>query len=527
MPKTSRRSRKNSRNKKSTKSSRRSNRTKKSSKKIQKRKSNFYKLAAVGALTAVGVGSAYAYKKYRDSHYKIEVMADVEGCWNKIVSFMEKSDIFTLKNGDKITKDNFKPDDYKNIKMKGNCKFVCMGDTIDNGPNNMAILKFLRHLKTEYGNRIVFILGNRDINKLRLLFELEEAKDGKFWIRSGLEKFVPGFNKVVTKDDGTTVEPIKSEIEKLTSVPQRLKYLFNNTFGIRDNFKNMKTELGSNSDEDVVKAYLNLLGPKGDLSFYLLNGNLVYYDEKTRSIYVHGSVNCTNFLLDYVKKDQIKDFYKWKDNLNKWAHKLISDTITRKITNEEEIEELLNYQEPVNTEGADNIRSVVHARPWVLSEDYKKYPLGLASPVGSPFSETCREGLSRYVDIMVISHSPVGQIPIIIKDNPRTKNDKLLTIVACDTTQAGRIGNITISSNKVSIKANYESGLPEIDTACYEKDPKKMFYEYEYSTDDPLVGTVTSDNRLVLLKDPNGSSYLTVQWGNDRFHKPTYEFKSI
>ena len=80
MPETNHRqnSKSSRRSKKNSKSSRRSNKTKKSSKKIRRRKSNFYKSAAVGALAAVGAvgalaavgaGSAYAYKKYREYKY--------------------------------------------------------------------------------------------------------------------------------------------------------------------------------------------------------------------------------------------------------------------------------------------------------------------------------------------------------------------------------------------------------------------------------------------------------------------------
>ncbi len=122
--------------KKQSKVSRRSTKKTKTRRRSRKLLKSALGLGALGTLGALGLGMKYYY----DKQFIIEVMPDVEGCWNKVISFMSKSSIFTV-NGKSITYENFAPENYKQIRMRSNCKFVCLGDTIDNGPNNFAFIK--------------------------------------------------------------------------------------------------------------------------------------------------------------------------------------------------------------------------------------------------------------------------------------------------------------------------------------------------------------------------------------------------
>lgn len=52
--------------------------------------------------------------------------------------------------------------------LRDGCHFVFGGDVCDRGNGDIRILQDLIHLKQKYPDRVHFIMGNRDVNKLRL-----------------------------------------------------------------------------------------------------------------------------------------------------------------------------------------------------------------------------------------------------------------------------------------------------------------------------------------------------------------------
>lgn len=81
---------------------------------------------------------------------------DVEGnldFWNKYVCHSK------VLSRDSIT---------GNLILHEQCMFVYGGDTCDRGCGDLQVLKDLIYLKETYPGQVYLIMGNRDINKLRL-----------------------------------------------------------------------------------------------------------------------------------------------------------------------------------------------------------------------------------------------------------------------------------------------------------------------------------------------------------------------
>lgn len=72
------------------------------------------------------------------------------------------------------------------LELKRGCHFVHGGDVCDRGEGDMRILEDLITLKRKYPENVHFILGNRDVNKLRLPVALHETvlqyRPGAYWV---------------------------------------------------------------------------------------------------------------------------------------------------------------------------------------------------------------------------------------------------------------------------------------------------------------------------------------------------------
>lgn len=410
----------------------------------------------------------------------IEIMPDVEGCWNKIVSFMKKSSIFNI-NGKQID-DTLSPEQYNQITMIPNSYFVCLGDTIDNGPNNLSILRLLRHLKLKYNKRVIFIIGNRDINKIRLKFELEKQRTG--------------INRLT-----------KSEYPINESKVNKLKWILTNTMGCPNTFEYFKQELNTNDDNIVLDKFIEILeipenhdSDRGLLLFYLYHANLVYYNKSTKSIYMHGGLNCKNYLT--LRSKKFKNLKEWIFNLNKWYHDLLRKAYIQNI-DESEIEELLLYQDErdyTKKDGYGGIYSVVISRPW------KTPPITNGSIGSSLIEEGCFDSIYKDIRYIFTGHTPVGQLPVIYK---LFKNRKKITFIFGDTTYSGKIANIKFINGHVYIKADYLNNH-KLDSTCSKE---SVDYIIEYSSKDKNIGT-EKDGKFILAK--NGTEYIYGQWDLNR-----------
>lgn len=86
-----------------------------------------------------------------------------------------------------IEQDKANPRGRPCIFLKDDCELVYGGDVCDRGKGDITITKELLSLKEKYPSRVHFIMGNRDVNKLRLPFELTDGARSvaprAFWLK--------------------------------------------------------------------------------------------------------------------------------------------------------------------------------------------------------------------------------------------------------------------------------------------------------------------------------------------------------
>ena len=85
-------------------------------------------------------------------------LTDVEGQWEKLATFCAENRLVALEGDDLVLADD--------------ATFVFGGDAVDRGPHGRRTVACLTRAKRRYGDRVVLLAGNRDINKLRLAREL-------------------------------------------------------------------------------------------------------------------------------------------------------------------------------------------------------------------------------------------------------------------------------------------------------------------------------------------------------------------
>jgi hypothetical protein len=192
---------------------------------------------------------------------------------------------------------------FRRLVLRPDSHFVYGGDTVDKGPGDIRLVRALVSLKRRHPDRVDLLVGNRDLNKLRLSSELSEADLARdvgeirrpFWnarstsLREHLEERRAG-------TPGASATEVNTRAE-------RLQYLLQHTLGCPDTFEFRRAEVraltrvhgryppdpdthdvtpmhdaaGSSlapssvevTDEEVVDSFLYEIGPEGSLRQYL------------------------------------------------------------------------------------------------------------------------------------------------------------------------------------------------------------------------------------------------------------------
>lgn len=294
-------------------------------------------------------------------------LTDVEGHWQKLEDFARDNPALRLE-GDRLV-------------LADGARFVFGGDAIDRGPWSRRVVAALLDAKERYGDRVILLAGNRDINKMRLVRELAGHP------------------------------PPRTPMDVLDAgLPRLLAWIFANTMGAKNAFEMRKIELaatsgGPASDEDVVATFLEDLAPDGALSRYLAACQLAYRHGPT--LFVHGAVTAENLGVVPGEPRRLPTAAEWIASLNAFHDAEVTAFRERRLDAHGEPlwSRLVAYQAP--TAGTRlNQASVVYGRP--------------ADPLGNPMlppigviEALAREGIQR----VVVGHTPSGDTPSLLRDD--------------------------------------------------------------------------------------------------------------
>jgi hypothetical protein len=296
--------------------------------------------------------------------YPVAYLTDVEGIWEKLASFCQDNPHVSLEAGDRL-------------RVRPGATFVYGGDAVDRGGAGRRVLRTLLEAWRRQPSQVVLLAGNRDINKLRLLREL----------------------------NGYPLPRTPAEV-RAAPRPVLLRWIFENSMGAREAFAFRQAELASTgtpvSDEDVVDSFLEDLAPGGLLRDYLAACRLVHRIGNT--LFVHGGVH-EHSLGRVPSRKPVEGVDAWAEALNHWYAEQIEAFVEQRFDREgvPAWEPLIAYQAPAPGKRV-NTASVVYGR----MADENNHP---TLPSEALTATLVDAGIHR----LVVGHTPSGDSPSVVR----------------------------------------------------------------------------------------------------------------
>jgi hypothetical protein len=215
----------------------------------------------------------------------ITYLTDVEGDAAYLDRYVENSRVLRF-SADSVSAPSSKSEKPEQQYPQGlidftsdNAILIFGGDIWDKGGSDLYVIRQLLSLKNRYPDRVHFILGNRDINKMRLWQEIQCDTHGGVWWRP---EWKP---------------------DPSWSSSRRLQWILANTMGSPKAFEHRRNELQREqqqqsssssgattiSDEQVLQSYLDSCHAlDGEMGEYLSHGQLIL--SIGQLLVVHGAL---------------------------------------------------------------------------------------------------------------------------------------------------------------------------------------------------------------------------------------------
>jgi hypothetical protein len=221
----------------------------------------------------------------------ITYMTDVEGDKAYLDRYVELSKVLEF-----ISCDDG-PYRHQITFSQDNSMLIFGGDLWDKGGFDLYVARQLLSLKERFPDRVWFVCGNRDINKMRILQEIGISGDvpehpGIMWIH--------GTGKIGDPQLG---------LLSLNDPVERLQWILGKTMGSPDAFALRKQELEWENygkevtDMDVVESYRQSCHPSGEMGQFLKHSHLAF--KIGPIMVVHGSLPMTEDVMQHASSSGV------------------------------------------------------------------------------------------------------------------------------------------------------------------------------------------------------------------------------
>lgn len=198
----------------------------------------------------------------------ISFLTDVEGDGLYFDRFVQNSKVLEFKPRPPC----FKADEYfpysHELAFKEDGKLVYGGDVCDKGGQDLYVLRQLIKLKERHPTRVHLLLGNRDINKLRMIDELQpKPHKGVYWLRQR----APDRNDAPLETakrlewmlSNTMGSPNAFELRRKELTREKYANLNKVPVPFDANIEEISEEVGTVTDDEVAKSYIEVCSPSG------------------------------------------------------------------------------------------------------------------------------------------------------------------------------------------------------------------------------------------------------------------------
>ncbi|GLD92881.1 hypothetical protein PINS_up001460 [Pythium insidiosum] len=419
----------------------------------------------------------------------------------------------------------------RQLALRDDALLVFGGDAGDKGDDTLHCYRELVRLKRQHPDRVVLLVGNRDVNKLRFTSELHDSEmdlhtmareiyDGPVWVPRDRRTTLPQY--LETLADGGDLKHVNTKVN-------RLQWMLEHTMGCQGEFERRRRELQAQSqapspsvsDDDVLASFIDSVArPDGVLREYLELGALAFLSHDT--LFLHGGVvtrvddsdgRVTAGALGRVPgvTHAFPNVREWVDALNAWYHRELEGWRQQPTWSADRSTRggnaLLEYVLPSHRESVVMGRHLDRAgMPVVLPRDAVEW--------------LSASGVRR----LLIGHTPHGNCPTVVKQPaPDGQCPLFEEVVMGDTSYS----DMTASDNRgiAASEIVVSPGGAAVAVRGVLPDGRRIAYE----TSDALVGRELRDGTRVKarLADGNADAEELLVFRMANGYSYSYEYRSV